>query len=444
VNDRPEDQYESFVTEDYEQRVKAPAARAVQDKGRSGGTLVSYPSLTIVPEDYAAKVMPGQISELGFLHRLAAEIATRLPGSPGHGDERAMLEQRIEAMLQVMRDRIVKPRGLEEWLRQRLRVQSEEQLSVEGWLDRFLREIDVSKFVDQFELLSRITRLTEEEQRLRYVPDEDDEDSAKVSTASVGIASAFGVQLAQLEQLVAQCMIGVLPCLGVSRLPRPANSITPTGIDGQLVHLMIQEHYLLTHPGHIVMMESMVNGPNFQSPIQQLGNLATSAHPLYGALRFALGTIKEYTKLPDILDYTAGEVYEIKPRQQVLSGRIKLCRTYISPFNLVAPTLGLNLLRPGTSWHPSPAYWVPPFNIALTLQCPGLIIYDLFAVVPPQLRPEFVRLPVQSKRRQLSSSEIALVVMAIVLLLLLFALSEGLLTPVIAWLARLLLLAAFA
>src|SRR5205823_2867864 len=145
--------------------------------------------------------------------------------------------------------------------------------------------------------------------------------------ASVKVATALGAPLAQLAAAVAQCVAACAVCAQMARMAGPSSAVDPTGIQGQILHTMIQEHYLMSHPGHTVMTESFVNMLNFRGSIKAIGMMSTTANPLLGALRFALGSIKEYTKLPDILDYTSGEVYDIKPRSQMASGRLKVCRT---------------------------------------------------------------------------------------------------------------------
>jgi hypothetical protein len=434
--------YRNYTTDDVAARVTSPATTAVAiEGGLPGGTLLSYgPPWTIVPDDAVPSI--GQVREREFLHGLAAEIAARLPGSPGHGDDRAMLEGSIEAMLLLGREKVV-PSTLEEWLRDRLSVPATQQLSVEQWYETFFRVMNVSSFVNQLELWARVVAIPEDEVAERHTPDGDAEDTDD----TVGMAVAATMQKpAELVAQEALCLAGVAPCLLAARAPKPPGAMKPTGLDGQAVHFMIQEHYLLTHPGHTVMMESLVHMLGFRGSILSIGQMSTTANPLLGALRFALGTIQEATKLPDILDYTTGEAYEIKPRAQIRSGRRQLCTRYIAPFNLVAPKLGLKPLRPGSTWLPSPAYWVPPMNIALTLQCPGLIIYDLFSVVPPQLKPQAVRLPVLNRaaKRQLTSQQIAMLVIALALLVVFFLWTGGLLTPAIAFFARMLMGAALA
>ena len=147
-------------------------------------------------------------------------------------------------------------------------------------------------------------------------------------------------------------------------------------------------------------MESYVHFPSgFKGSIKQVGAASPSTNPLLASLRFAMGTIKEYTKLPDIFDYDAGEVYDIKPRRQIKRGISKVCWVYTAPFNIVAPKVGLNPIRPGMStWPPwpSPVYFVPPDSFAFITQCPGLIIYDLYDLRAHAPLPAPVRVPAKN------------------------------------------------
>jgi hypothetical protein len=159
--------------------------------------------------------------------------------------------------------------------------------------------------------------------------------------------------------------------------PPPSNAVPPSSTEGRYVHLALQQQYLLTHPANTMMFDRMVMWPGGSAPIQHVGAGTTAAQEL-ARVRFALMTKRGLTKLPDVLDITLAEVYEIKPRAQLREGMVQLHRNYLRPLH----DAGLVHYRPGASWQAFPVLPVPPNRLALiTHAAPGLLVYDL--VVPP-------------------------------------------------------------
>lgn len=162
---------------------------------------------------------------------------------------------------------------------------------------------------------------------------------------------------------------------GIAGLPpEPPNADTPTSAIGRYVHLVLQQLYLLSHSQNTMMFENRISWPGGGGTIQELGAMSVQDLNL---IRFALMTKRGLTKLPDILDITLGEVYEIKPRAQAREGLVQLERNYLKPL----ADVGLTRYRAGTSWIVPPVIPVPPRHLAFLSQIPGLIVYDL--VSPP-------------------------------------------------------------
>jgi hypothetical protein len=164
---------------------------------------------------------------------------------------------------------------------------------------------------------------------------------------------------------------------GVAGLPpEPPNATGSTSAIGRYVHLVLQQLYWASHPQNTLMFENRVVWPGGGGSIRDVGVGTTDSQEL-ARIRFALMTKRGLTKLPDILDVTLGEVYEIKPRADATAGLIQLHRNYLTP---LAET-GLTRYRAGTSWPVPPVLPVPPGALALFSQVPGLIVYDV--VLPP-------------------------------------------------------------
>src|SRR5262249_352105 len=115
---------------------------------------------------------------------------------------------------------------------------------------------------------------------------------------------------------------------GLSLPPAPPQAFTPTSLEGRFVHLLIQQHDLTSRPNNNVMFENQILWPGGSTSIQALGTIGAVGTD-FALIRFALMTQRGLTKLPDILDITLGEVYEIKPRSQAQAGLRQLWGNYL-------------------------------------------------------------------------------------------------------------------
>lgn len=232
------------VQGDYQRRVREPA-RAATSQGLSGGTLEEG---AIVPDGQA--LGPGQMHEIDFIRLLAEELVLRLPTAPPHGEEREIVVRRVQEAIRLIRDRLAAPmQSLEEWLRQRLSIPSA-SMTPEEFVRAVISRFDPRDLPNLLEIAAAIDSLDAEEEQMRtgqYQPTDDELNSMR---AAVGpLAATFGSVAAD----VAVCMGMCAPCLALSNV----NPGYPSDRRiGRLAHLFIQEHYLATHQGHEIVMES--------------------------------------------------------------------------------------------------------------------------------------------------------------------------------------------
>ena len=143
----------------------------------------------------------------------------------------------------------------------------------------------------------------------------------------------------------------------------PVNNYDPQGlwlqkvIQGILAHRFINKKYILEHPGHIVNHD------------RKNGHIS-------GFLR--RGFVHKYV---DIIDYTTGEIYEIKPYDGVVDGAAQVEQyMYILTNNIQTGRYFTGqTFKPGNSWPIPARVYAWPLGGAITvyLQQAGLIYYKV-------------------------------------------------------------------
>lgn len=206
-----------------------------------------------------------------------------------------------------------------------------------------------------------------------------------------------------LRKLISKDLSGFLQAMrGVTR-----GSVTRkhTGPQGDMVHRMIQMHYLLEHAGEQVLVDTSVHTPGGGSKYTRLADMGTAGWK--GVL--AGLTVGGFVGRPDILNETRHVVYEIKPLNQLTLGAVQLWMRYLLPLNVAeaatagVPTKAVRAFLgkidftglpgtvptgpqgqtwrpwlPGTEWRPAAAYPCPDGTVAMAgLAGPGLIVYQI-------------------------------------------------------------------
>jgi hypothetical protein len=353
-------------TSDYERGTSTDRHRMASDAGSPDMSSVSaMPAGTWNPYDTTGRVViPDElarthsgVTETEFLTSLSIELSGHLAKADAQGA--VMPAEQIYRLLVDARTIILGPsqmwNPIDPWLQQRLVL--DETASPGDYIERILALVDAGGVALVGQAAEQVKAMAPEEARLRHTGEEDNEITVDDFRFVPEIAAANAAGMP----------------------PAPPSSLTPTSDDGRLLHLIIQVHYVLTHPANTIMIENRVIWPGGMSTIQHLGGLGGlgAAGRELALIRLALMTKRGLTKLPDILDVTFGEVYEIKPRNGIRKGVIQLHK-YLTRL----ADVGLNRYRPGTSWRASPIYPVPPRGWAFIWQAPGIIAYDL-AKPPP-------------------------------------------------------------
>jgi len=368
----------------------------------------------------------GQMHETDFIRHVADELLLRLPTTPGHGEEREFLVSRIEDAIRLIKSRVV-PATLmfEEWIRERLSLPPA-SMTADDFIQAVIARLDPQRLPEVLDLVSSVDALDPEEAAMRAGEYEPTSDELNSLWAAAGVAPQALTQIVAAAECIGSCTAACGPCIALGNISIPGSYSSDRRI-GRLVHAIIQEHYLTTHPGNEIVMESFLTKGSIKSSVYRLAKLAT-ADTFRSIIRFALWSFGR-TKLPDIMDLTTHQVYEIKPRSSdaVRDGVQQLCANYVCPYNAVATILGREPVRPGTEWRPSVLYPIPPGYMVWTATCPGMIIYDVFRLssLPSDLAGEPVYNREQS--RQLSQAAAATLTVAMFALLLLLALNPELL-----------------
>lgn len=190
-------------------------------------------------------------------------------------------------------------------------------------------------------------------------------------------------------------------------LPPRAGTADPVtlSLDGQLAHQVITLHYLVEHPGHSVIVDTLAHLPG-AGTLVTLASAAASSGPFAAARAGLVSSITGRVGQPDILDLQTRECYEIKPIGQIYGGAAQLVGRYLFFLNisvlggeqaaraLIAallpgggtadwspPTQDVRPFLPGTSWRPSRFYPLPDGRLmAAELVSAGVICYQIFRV----------------------------------------------------------------
>jgi hypothetical protein len=414
--------------------------------GRSGGseanTSESLPGGVpqdgvIVPDGQS--LWAGQMHETDFIRRLADELLLRLPTAPGQGEEREFLLSRIQDAIHLIKTRVVpSTQTFEDWIRERFSLPPA-SMTAEDFIQAVIARLDPQRLPEVIDLASRVDGLDPEEAAMRageYQPTSDELNSL---WAAAGVPPQVLGQIVAAGECIGSCTAACGPCMALGSMTIPGSYSSDRRI-GRLVHAIIQEHYLLTHPGNEIVMESFLIKGELRTSVYRLAKLATY-DKFRSIIRFALWSWGR-TKLPDIMDLTTHEVYEIKPRSRdaVINGVQQLCANYVCPYNAVAAILGREPVNPGDQWRPSVLYPIPPGYMVWTVTCPGMIIYDVFrlASLPSEYagEPVYNREQVIEGSRQLSQAAATTLTVAMFALLLLLALNPELIPILLAFAFR--------
>ena len=333
----------------------------------------------IVPDDMSGKITrPAQVTESEFFRELSNRLANRV--NPRVPVRDRLTPGQFEPYFHLGREAILGPdqhqQPLEPWLRDRLKLSP--SASLNDYYTAAIGLVDEHNMLVMTQLSQAVSRLPAAETNARGTGEGVDAVSEPEPQLPVALAS-------------------VMP---------PPGAVRPSSQDGKDVHLLIQQHYLLTHPANTIMMERWVTWPGGGANIKDLGVGHVGFNDL-ARVRFALMTKRGLTKLPDILDITQREVYEIKPFGSAAEGNRQLHRNYLGPL----ADAGIPHM-PGSSWRAFPFYHLPGKLVVVT-QTPGLILYW---IVPRPPEPERVRVP---------DWVLPLAVLALVFVVILLAPAEG-------------------
>jgi hypothetical protein len=348
---------------EYEELVEGPKAALVESPAARGETLPGGVPEEPGPIGREGALLPGQQTWEQFLRAAAGEVLTRL-GVP-HGDQRAAAEVAVAGMLEGMLDQYAA--GQETLLNAAKRIAglpAEMTPTLEQLQSGLVNALDPERAAA---VEAGVAALSDEETELRFFED---------------------YSFDQAPFMAAAAALPMLPprltfAAGVAAAPVPGSIPSDMNI-GKLVHLRVQEDYRLSHPRNLVVAERAVYQASARTTI---GRLAKGGDRRFAVLEFALGTALRSRLRPDIIDFTLGEIYEIKPRRQAALGVVQLAG-YVAAYNAAIGSLGLPPLREGTSWIPLRTYPVPPDKVAVTFMVPGLpglILYDVFRLPESRL-----------------------------------------------------------
>jgi hypothetical protein len=183
---------------------------------------------------------------------------------------------------------------------------------------------------------------------------------------------------------------------------------------GKAVHLLIQAHYLMTHAGNIVLTDYFLWTQGINLPDRKLTTIAEAVRMGRGTIFERLGRALQgrgtgIFRIPDILDFTTHELYEITTLSLRNQGEQKMQAKYLGPLadyfsvpltQAVTGIIGSALEEQsrrtlifvgGTTWSPLPLYFIPPDLAVITIPntVPGLILYAATRLELPKV-PEFL------------------------------------------------------
>ncbi|MFB7371930.1 hypothetical protein ACFC0D_19005 [Streptomyces sp. NPDC056222] len=321
----------------------------------------------VCPDEYVR--YPGQIGESEFLSTLSLLLQDRLTSILGAD---AFRQIHVPSVIQEVREILVGEdpfwHPLDPWLGQALGCPPGTS-TPQDYYDAILGALDLqtlqtfTRAVEQAAMLpaGEISPLMEAEEH-------PEPDAGDVSAA----AGTLGT--------------------GAIAPPPPAGAVPPSSKEGQWVHWVIQVHYVLSHPGHRIILDNRLGrvGADGVAQTMLLANAVRTGTDTELTRAF-MGLMSRperqgITRWPDILDVDLAEVYEIKPRNGRAKGRRQL-NEYLLALNQAAPPIvSSRQYRAGSTWSPWRIYPVPPDKFAITFQPEdGLIIYDLVRARPPSI-----------------------------------------------------------
>jgi|GEM_PF-6079417 len=362
-------------------------AARVLDAGVPGEAALSTAVLESRAVGREREVLPGGTPDpegsltRDFFRRLAEELLVRLPGVPGHGEERLALVERVTAFVERMLTGMAgRDSRWQEWVLDF--VELERGSGTAATTDRVIARI--LEYVNPEEILAveqMAAQVSAYEALERHTPDEAF-DPAEVLAALGSVDRLRAMASAPGPAAIDPTRYAL--AIALAATPRLPGGVPSSKEDGIEVHKRVQAHYARHRPGAYRVMERVVFSPSGQRLADSLAQAAkkyVAGRPELGLLDFSVGTGLRTRLRPDIVDFRApvGEVYEIKPRSQAVQALIQV-DGYCAAYNLI-PFPGKLPLEPGTTYTPPRLVRATGRKVAVVYRVPGLpglVLYDLF------------------------------------------------------------------